>query len=42
MGSSAQLVEGSFVGRDVDVNFEDGPDENWEEGEDHVVEGDGP
>ena len=39
MGSSAELMEGSLAGGDVDVNFEDGPDQNGEEGEDHVVEG---
>ena len=39
MGSSAELMEGSLAGGDVDVNLEDGPDQNGEEGEDHVVEG---
>ena len=42
MGSSAELVEGSLAGCDIDINFEDGPDENREEGKYHVVEGDGP
>ena len=42
VGSSAELMEGSLAGGDVDVDFEDGPDEYGGEGEYHVVEGDGP
>ena len=42
MSASAQLMECSFVGCDFDIDLEDGSDEDGKEGEDHVVEGDGP
>ena len=42
MCTSAEFVEGFFVGSNLYVYLEDGSDENWEEGKDHIVESDGP
>ena len=42
MGSSTELVESPLAGCDININFEDCSDENREEGENHIVECDGP
>lgn len=42
MYSSAELVKSLLCWLQDNVNFEYGPDNHWEKGEDHIVEGDGP
>lgn len=42
MQALTQLVEGFLRGRKYDIHLKHSPDDNWEEGEEQVVEGDGP